>query len=178
MVTAAFALDPAWAFILNGEYDRLAPHFVEALFDLRVAAGNVWVSEELDTVAMWESPQSEHDSLETKQVWARYGALAGEQAHERLLAYREALAAVAPAKPYWYLGVLATHPMRQREGLASSAMAPVLKQADRDRLASCLETSTEINRRFYERRGFTEATDVLVPGGPPTWWLRRPALAG
>jgi hypothetical protein len=40
-------------------------------------------------------------------------------------------------------------------------------------LPCCLETSTTANRRFYERRGFTQATGVVLPGGPATWWLRR-----
>jgi len=93
----------------------------------------------------------------------------------RLVAYKTALAAVCPADPYWYLGVLATHPTRQGEGLATAVLTPVLGEADRDGLACCLETSTETNRRFYERRGFIEPTAVELPAGPPTWWLHRPA---
>jgi hypothetical protein len=54
---------------------------------------------------------------------------------------------------------------------------PVLGEADRHGIACCLETSTEANRRFYERRGFIEQTEVLIPAGPPTWWLRRPTPA-
>lgn len=175
-VTAAFAEDPAWAFLLNGEYERLAPEFAGALFDLRIDSGNVWVSDDLASVAMWDSPAS-GDQLppRVRDVWARYLAAAGEAAHDRLIAYKYALAAVAPAAAHWYLGVLATHPARRREGLASAALAPGLAEADRSALACCLETSTEANRRFYERRGFTEASDVVLTGGPPTWWLRRPA---
>lgn len=107
------------------------------------------------------------------KAWARYVSLAGEEAHERLVAYKTALAAVCPADPYWYLGVLATHPARQGEGLATAALAPVLNEADRLGVACCLETSTEANRRFYERRGFLEPTEVVIPAGPPTWWLCR-----
>jgi GNAT superfamily N-acetyltransferase len=174
-VAAAFASDPAWAWLLGDEYERLAPEFVGALFDLRVGSGNVWVSEEIATVAMWESPGGTDESpQQAEEVWARYRAVAGEQAYQRLVLYRDRLAAVSPAEPYWYLGVLATHPARQREGLATAALEPVLEQADRDGLACCLETSTETNRRFYEHRGFVESTGVPLPSGPPTWWLRRP----
>ncbi len=36
------------------------------------------------------------------------------------------------------------------------------------------ETSTPANKAFYAGRGFTEGVAVDIPGGPPTWWLRRP----
>jgi len=174
-VTAAFAQDPAWRFILNDEYGRLAPAFAGALFDLRVVCGNVWVSDDLATVAMWDGPSGVADPLQrAEEVWARYRSVTSEGAYERLLAYRDALAACSPADPYWYLGVLATHPARQREGLASAVIMPVLSIADQAGIACCLETSTEANRRFYERRGFTASTEVSLAGGPPTWWLRRP----
>jgi len=172
-VTAAFAEDPAWAFLMGEEYQRLAPEFVGALFDLRAPGGNVWVSDDLATAAMWESPSGDDDEQRTKKAWARYVSLAGEEAHERLVAYKTALAAVCPADPYWYLGVLATHPARQGEGLATAALMPILDEADRLGIPCCLETSTVVNRRFYERRGFLESTEAVIPAGPPTWWLRR-----
>lgn len=175
-VTAAFAEDPAWRFLMSDGYERLAPHFAGALFDLRIGPGNVWVSDDLATVAMWDGPSGSDDQpRRAEEVWARYRAAAGDDAYERHVAYNNALAAVAPAEPYWYLGVLATHPARRREGLATAVLRPVLSEADQDRLTCCLETSTEANRRFYERRGFSEATVVELQAGPPTWWLRRPA---
>jgi GNAT superfamily N-acetyltransferase len=72
---------------------------------------------------------------------------------------------------------LATDPRRQREGLASAVMTPILSEADQLGVACCLETSTASNRRFYEGRGFTQATEILLPGGPSTWWLRRAPTA-
>jgi GNAT superfamily N-acetyltransferase len=107
-----------------------------------------------------------------------YGpAIAGEDAFARLAIYNQAVAAVSPAGPHWYLGVLATHPQRQRQGLATTLLTPILNEADRLGLACCLETSTTDNRRFYERRGFTKATDIPLPSGPPTWWLCRPPMS-
>jgi GNAT superfamily N-acetyltransferase len=173
-VAAAFARDPGWAFILGEEYERLAAHFVGALFDVRVASQNVWVTDDLAGVAMWDSPgQSDAAPGYAESVWARYRAAAGEDAFDRLARYNNAVVAASPAEPCWYLGVLATDPERQREGLATALLRPVLEEADRLDVACCLETSTAGNRRFYERRGFTQATAVVLPGGPPTWWLRR-----
>lgn len=173
-VAAAFAEDPGWAFILGEEYERLAAHFVAALFDARVASQNVWVTDDLAAVAMWDSPGKGDDApVSTESVWTRYRAIAGEDAFERLAGYHDAVAAITPTEPYWYLGVLATHPQRQREGLATAVLTPILDEADRLGIACCLETSTADNRRFYERRGFTQATEIVLPGGPPTWWLHR-----
>jgi hypothetical protein len=38
-----------------------------------------------------------------------------------------------------------------------------IDEADRLGVACCLETSTEENRRFYERRGFEQAAEALAP---------------
>jgi GNAT superfamily N-acetyltransferase len=174
-VAAAFADDPGWAFILGEEYDRLVTHFVAAVFDVRASSHNVWVTDDLAAVAMWDSPsESGAAPGHAESVWARFRAIAGEDAFERLALYNEAVATALPTEPHWYLGVLATHPQRQCEGLATAVVTPILNDADRLGIACCLETSTADNRRFYERRGFTQATEIFLPGGPPTWWLRRP----
>jgi GNAT superfamily N-acetyltransferase len=173
-VAAAFADDPGWGFIFGHEYERLAARFVAALFDVRVGSQNVWVTDDLAAVAMWDSPgKSDRASRYAESVWARYRAIAGEAAFARLATYNDAVAEVSPAELHWCLGVLATHPQRQREGLATAVLAPILDEADRHGIACCLETSTTENRRFYERRGFTQATEVILPDGPTTWWLRR-----
>jgi len=173
-VVEAFAEDPGWAFIFGEQYGRLAAHFVAALFDVRVRSHNVWVTDDLAAVAMWDVPDDSDDLREyADSVWARYRAVAGEEAVERLAGYHEAVAAVSPAEPHWYLGMLATHPGRQREGLATAVLEPILNEADRLGVACCLETSTPENRCFYERRGFDGAREIVLAGGPPTWWLRR-----
>jgi GNAT superfamily N-acetyltransferase len=172
-VAAAFRHDPGWGWLLGDEYERVVGSFAGTLFDLRVVCGNVWVTEDLESVAMWDAPGSSGQAR-AEEMWGRYRQAAGARVSERLDVYNNALAAASPAEQYWYLGVLATHPVRQGEGLATALFAPVLREADESQLACCLETSTEPNRRFYERRGFTESTEVLLADGPPTRWLRRP----
>ncbi len=55
-VAAAFARDPAWTYLHGDDYDRLAPHFAGSLFDLRVGSGDVWVTGDVASTAMWVPP--------------------------------------------------------------------------------------------------------------------------
>jgi GNAT superfamily N-acetyltransferase len=177
-VTAAFARDPAWQFLLGGQYEKVAPLFAGALFDVRIERAEVWISPDAASVAMCESPSSrEAPATRAEAIWARYRASAGTEASRRLDAYNSALGAVSPQTPYWYLGVLATHPDRWGSGLGTAVLDPVLREADASGVPCCLETSTEANRRFYTRRGFTGAIEVSLPDGPSTWWLSRPPRA-
>lgn len=164
--------------MLGGDYDDLAPLFAGALFDLRVDHGSVWLTAAADSVALWEPPGgTTHDVVGPAQVWAAFRSVAPPDVLRRVAAYEEAVDLVTSEAPYWYLGVLATRPGAQGRGGATAVLEPVLTSADRDGIDCCLETSTQANREFYARRGFTEATAVVIPDGPPTWWLRRPARA-
>src|SRR5579863_6556483 len=70
-VAAAFAGDPAWSFLLEDAYGRLAPAFAGALFDTRVHSGGVWVSDDLAAVAMWERVDGEK-AVGAEQIWEAY----------------------------------------------------------------------------------------------------------
>src|ERR1700722_13841210 len=130
-VAAAFAQDPAWAYMLGTGYERLAPQFAGALFDVRLLSGTVWVSDDLAAVAMWDPPDRSEAGVEHAQrVWARYRGIAGEAAFDRHTSYKAAIAAPSPGARYWYLGVLATAPSRQREGRPSAVLRPVLEGPD------------------------------------------------
>jgi GNAT superfamily N-acetyltransferase len=175
-VLRAFADDPAWRFMLGADYARLAPLMAAALFDQRVVEGTVWVCDDGAAVAMWDAP-GRHGSDDDGRTaaWREFHAAAGPSGAGQLARYDAALFAVAPSDPHWYLGVLASDPDRWGTGLASTVIEAGLACADADGLACCLETSTESNRAFYERRGFTRSTPVPIEGGPPTWWMTRPA---
>jgi len=174
VVSAAFADDPAWSFLLGDDYDELAPLFAGALFDTRVSTGGVWVTSDVAAVAMWEPLGGDTPRpVGSEQIWKAYRAVVDVPTWERLCAYERAVDSVRPSTPYWYLGVLACRPERQGEGLATAVMTPVLQRADGEGVGCCLETSTSSNKLFYERRGFTQATPVHIASGPPTWWLAR-----
>jgi len=76
---------------------------------------------------------------------------------------------------HWYLMVLGVHPPEQGTGLGSSLMLPIMRRADEEGLPCYLETGTEVNVRFYSRRGFEVAAEGNLPGGGPQYWcMRRP----
>ena len=173
-VVAAFTHDPAWQHIVRHQHDKASPHFARALFRSRVDNGTVWVTDDVSAVAMWERRDGAapaHDQL--ADVWVDYRAAVGEELWERLEEWEVALDPSRPAPPYWYLGVLATHPDHVRRGLATAVMEPVMEIADHDHLDCWLETSSVGNLTFYDRRGFCQRLPVEVDGGPQTWWLRR-----
>jgi len=173
-VVAAFASDPAWEFLTGGEMARVSPHFAGALFDLRVADGTVWVVDDCGAVAMWDDrTQPRVEDPRRAAVWAAYRAAVGEHSWASLQRYDDALHPHEPVRPYWYLGVLATHPDAQGSGLATAVLEPAFAAADAGGFDSWLETSVPANTEFYGRRGFTERIEVAVDGGPTTWWMRR-----
>lgn len=175
-VAQAFADDQAWRYLLGADYLAHAPHFAGALFDGRVDDGTVWLVADGSAVAMWDRPRTAQATGPMRpDIWEDYAQRVGPAASARLAAYDDACSQVKPITPYWYLGVLATRPDRQRQGLASAVMAPALALADEAGVACCLETSSTKNRAYYDARGFTLATPVPW-SGPATWWLRRPCL--
>ena len=184
-IVAAFVTDPAWDFITGGDRERVDPHFARALFHSRVNSGTVWVTDDCTAAALWElrdvhvaddprikSTEGHDDSA---RAWAAYREAVGEDTWNRLEIYEQELEKRAPTRPYWYLGVLATHPEYHNQGLASALLASTFALADEAHLPCWLETEEVENITFYENRGFTERVNFDLPDGTPVWWMGRPA---
>ncbi len=174
-VSLAFHGDPAWDFILGAGACDAAAAFARVLFDARAGRGTVWVADDGAAVAMWDRVDVTRGDGVTDDIWARFRAAVGERVWASLWAYDEAVKASGPARPYWYLGVLATHPDRQGEGLATAVLRPGTAAADAEGWDCWLETSKPANKAFYASRGYVESIPVADLDGPPTWWLRRPS---
>jgi GNAT superfamily N-acetyltransferase len=84
-----------------------------------------------------------------------YGAM--DRARERLM-----------PMPHWYLWAIGVDPDHQGKGIGSALIDSILKRAT---VPWYLETETESNVAFYERRGFRviETEDL----GVPVWYMRR-----
>jgi GNAT superfamily N-acetyltransferase len=172
-VVEAFADDPAWSFLFDDEYEQASALFAGALFDARVMDGTILLTDQAESVALWDSPAASDHYSAGATARDRLREVASDALLARLDSYHAAVDVMRPRQPHWYLGVLATRPSQQRRGLAAEVLAPTLAVADADGLLCCLETSAATNCAYYQRHGFAVAATIAVPGGPPTWWLQR-----
>ncbi|GIE99691.1 GNAT family N-acetyltransferase [Paractinoplanes rishiriensis] len=163
-LVAAFVDDPVLRYLFPADYPRHAAEFFGHLFDKRVRRDSIWTIERGGSTAIWEPPFAPAASTVPD--------LPGPEL-SRVRRYDDALHAVLPAGPYWYLGVLGTHPRHAGRGWGRAVMAEGLRRAAVDGLPAVLETSKPANVEFYRRAGWqvvATATDPL-----PIWVLTVPA---
>jgi GNAT superfamily N-acetyltransferase len=183
MLARAFQSDPLYSYILpDAEARRLHnPPMFAALVRYSLIYGECTTTPDLGGAACWLRPGRTRLTLwrvlraglglqtsvarfpsEARQRFLSVMGYADET-HERLM-----------GRPHWYLWALGVEPGRQGQGIGGALLRPVLDRADEDGIACYLETQTEPNVRFYERRGFTVIEDGPVPGhGVPFWTMVR-----
>lgn len=170
-LVAAFARDPVirWLFPEDATYPRYAAAFFGHLFDKRIGRGGVWTIEDGAATAMWDppAPTSSAGSNGSDGLAAQVPA----DAFGRLRAYDDAVHALLPPTPFWYLGVLGTHPDRAGRGWGRAVMRAGLDAAAADGLPAFLETSNPVNVGIYERAGWRVAQAFDTP--VPTWVMRQ-----
>ena len=84
----------------------------------------------------------------------------------------EAIEAVHPTEPHWYLGVIATHPERRGHGLGAALLTESLRAVDRSHQPAYLESSNPRNITLYERHGFEVTGRIDIDDGvsmTPMW---------
>ncbi|MGN9908875.1 GNAT family N-acetyltransferase [Phytohabitans sp. LJ34] len=171
-MVAAFGDDPVLRYLFPEEatYSRYAAAFFGHLFDKRVRKQTIWTIEGGASTAIWEPPRAPDDSPGgdlSAQLPA--GPLA------RVLAYDKAVHAALPDAPFWYLGVLATHPASAGRGWGRAVMRAGLSRAATDGLPAVLETSNPANVEMYRRAGWQVVRTMTEP--LPIWVMRVPGGA-
>ncbi len=79
-----------------------------------------------------------------------------------------------PPEGHYYLGTVGVAPDRQRQGLGSALIAPVLERCDVEGVPAYLECSREDNVSFYALLGFSVREAITFEGGPMLWLMDRP----
>jgi len=163
-LVAAFVRDPVVRHLFPDDvtYPRYAAGFFGALFDKRVDRGTVWTVEGGAAVAMWDGPSAGSEP-------SRYDL--PDDVLARVDAYDATVHAALPGTPFWYLGVLGTHPDFAGRRWGRAVMAAGLERAAADGLPAVLETSNPGNVALYRRSGWEVVH--TVPAGPLTVWVMR-----
>src|SRR5690606_5926707 len=135
--------------------------------------GEVWVSDDVDAVAVWTTPGSTGLGEAFVSVAARVTELRGDRARAAELA-EQATAELQPSEPVWFLATVGVDPASQGRGLGRAVLEPGLSAAAQQGVAACLVTSSAAIVALYERLGFVVNGVVELPdGGPKVWAMRR-----
>ncbi|PZG02376.1 GNAT family N-acetyltransferase [Micromonospora deserti] len=167
-LVAAFTKDPVLGYLFPDEatYPQCAAAFFGHLFDKRVHKGTIWTIERGASVAIWDPPAAENDWPDDILV-----AQLPADALTRVRAYDEAVHAALPAAPFWYLGVLGTHPDNAGRRWGHAVMRMGLHRAAADGLPAILETSNPDNVEVYRRAGWEVVHALTEP--LPTWIMQQ-----
>jgi len=167
-LVAAFVDDPVLRHLFPDEqsYPAFAAAFFGFLFDRRVRQETIWTIGGGASVAMWDAP-----SVGDEPPDDALAALLPAEVLARVGAYNAAVHAALPAGPFWYLGVLGTHPEHSGRRWGRAVMQAGLQRAAADGLPAVLETSNPVNVEVYRRAGW-EVVDV-VSAEPLTVWIMQ-----
>lgn len=172
-VVAAFENDPAFRFFFDdaGSFQKHAATFARRLFDPRVSRGTVWVIDGGAAVAMWDGPRAPSASPDPEPPTA---PVLPPDVLARLEKYDTAVHAALPAEPYWYLGLLATHPAYAGRRWGRQLIAAGLQHPIAAGLPAYLETTNPRNVEIYRSAGW----EVVAATGVQDldiWVMRHPA---
>ena len=172
----AFYDDPLQVWALPDASTRL--DVLTRLFELMIRVvslplGESYTDDTRSVGALWAPPGRWVVDQEAAEELDGMAVIVG-QGLARMRRCWEAITAVHPAEPHFYLSGLGTDPPRQGQGLGSAVLAPVLARCDAEGVPAYLESTKERNLAFYERHGF-EVTGMLVvpPDGPKLWTMWR-----
>lgn len=181
----AFRDDPLYVYICpdgsrRGEAMRA---LLRAVVEFTLVYGEAWTTPEVSGAACWLRPgrtaisiwQMPRTAFALPRAILRFGSDALGRATE-VFGYADQAHARAVSGPHWYLWGLGVEPAAQGRGIGSGLLQPVLTRADAEALPCYLETETERNVAFYQKRGFDVVEAKRMSDSGPTLWimLRQP----
>ena len=179
MLARAFLVDPVYMALFPHEVER--ERALQRLFGAVVGYGLVYglvhTTPEVGGAAAWLSPGNTEvttwrilrTGLGLQRAVARFNPQA-RQEFLAALAYMDEIHKQKVPGTHWYLWALGVEPGCQGKGIGSRLIQPVLTQADKGEVPCYLETQTESNVTFYQKRGFEVVSDGVVPGLEVRMW--------
>ncbi len=178
LLARAFQDDPLNIYALPDERERarLNPTYFSAFVRYGHVAGEVWTMEgSLDGVAIWLPPGGvdiQSDLAEQAGITSLPSILGVEPVDRKrnVFDYLDMLHRRDVQGPHWYLTIIGIEPNRQRQGVGSALLQPVLSRADAEGLPCYLETLNATNIPFYARHGFKIVVEDVEPKSGLRFW--------
>jgi len=176
----AFTEDPVMAWLqpdlgrraatLPGFFGALTRyHFLAGGGGAEVAIGDSGVG----GAALWDPPGRRHQSSreQVAMLPAVIRAFRGHLGAGRALT--EAMQAVHPEEPHWYLAIIGSDPQVRGGGYGHALMRSRLDRCDAEHAPVYLESSNADNIGYYNRFGFDVTGEITMPDGPTLWPMWR-----
>jgi GNAT superfamily N-acetyltransferase len=168
----AFFDDPLQAWVFPDASTRLG--ILRRMFEVTIRAismplGESYTDDSRAVAALWAPPGQWLVVPQPGSELESMGSIVGDRMPWMRHCW-EAMFAVHPEEPHFYLSGLGTDPPMQGQGLGSAALAPVLARCDAEGIPAYLESTKERNVRFYEHHGFAVTGTIAVPPDGPSMW--------
>ncbi len=171
----AFAADPVHMWMFPDAATRVLRQrrLFRRVLAIYARNGAIWTTDGIDGAAIWEPPRE--GSPAVSQFLDFVLSLVPVFGRRALTVARgiAPLASLRPREPHWYLAILGSEPKRQRCGVGSALLAPVLKHCDSEGAPAYLEASRPENVGYYERHGFELVASYTLPNGPSVYRMVR-----
>lgn len=183
VLTRAFQDDPMYRYLFPNfeERRRSMERMWDGVLHYSLVYGQVYTTPVLAGVACWLSPGNTRVTT-WRMVRTGFGLQRAvirlnREARRRvlgLITYTNQIHRRVMTRPHYYLWALGVEPGRQRQGVGSQLLRPVLARADETGVGCYLETETEQNVTFYQKHGFKIAFQgEVAEAGLPLWTMVR-----
>ncbi|MEC7119810.1 MAG: GNAT family N-acetyltransferase [Pseudomonadota bacterium] len=158
MLARSFAQEEFWTWMIGthaGAAQRLEQGFATQIRRFALPHRHVWCGLQHEAAALWSPPNGWHlGLLQQVQLLPEFVQLVGVRRLWAVSRVIDAIQAVHPRTPHYYLQVLGADPAQQGKGWSHPLMHVVLDQADQQQMPCYLETATPSNLSLYRRFGF------------------------
>ncbi|CRK62119.1 GCN5-related N-acetyltransferase [Alloactinosynnema sp. L-07] len=178
LLSASFQEDPLTKWILPDPVARRAalPGFFEVFVELALTHGGILLGGDFETALLFTSPVATEfaDERAEEIQWRLSAAVGGGGAASMLLTILGMQASHHPTdRAHYYISFAGVRPDRQRRGILTGMIAPLLHLADRQGYPIYTEASSAGGAAAALRFGFTPIGSVItLPNGPalrPLW---------
>lgn len=180
VLAGAFADNPAyvWAFPNEAKRDEKFHWFMQKVLALSRINGLCLKTENNDAVALWFEPGNKIGWIELIRAGLyelpfNLGLSTYLRIQSILNQNAKFMKQIMGDARHYYLFHLAVAKGKQGQGLGSSLIKAVTREADLQQLPCFLETDKSRNIPLYEKHGFTIKASADLAPDVPLWYMRR-----